>query len=120
MIKIKKPKITKIKYKLIALGGYSLFLLVFRLFNLPCFYLEFFNMPCPGCGMTRAFDAAMHLDIIGAFSHHLMFWSVPVVFIYLFLDMPVISKKADRIILISIGIGFLINWGFAILRHFSL
>lgn len=118
MIKFKKPRISKLKHKLIAAGGVSLFLLVFRLLKLPCFYLEYLGFPCPGCGMTRAVDAALHFDIAGAFSHHMMFWSVPVIIVYLFLDSPVISKKADRIILISIGIGFLINWIFALLDHF--
>ena len=33
--------------------------------------------PCPGCGMTRAWLAALHLDLAGAFRLHPLFWMAP-------------------------------------------
>ena len=36
------------------------------------------GLPCPGCGMTRAFFCLLHLDIKSAFYYHPLFWFVPV------------------------------------------
>ena len=35
------------------------------------------GIPCPGCGLTRAYWAVLHLDFAAAFSYHPLFWLVP-------------------------------------------
>lgn len=37
------------------------------------------GIPCPGCGMTRAWLAVLHLDVAGAFSWHPLFWALPLI-----------------------------------------
>jgi hypothetical protein len=50
-----------------------------------CIFKHTFGVPCPGCGMTRAFIHFFHLDLKGAFYYHPLFFLVPIIFgIYLF------------------------------------
>ncbi|WP_086329406.1 DUF2752 domain-containing protein [Candidatus Enterococcus mansonii] len=50
-----------------------------------CIFKHTFGVPCPGCGMTRAFIHLFHLDFKEAFYYHPLFWLVPIVFgIFLF------------------------------------
>ncbi len=35
------------------------------------------GIPCPGCGLTRAYWAVLHLDFAAAFSYHPLFWLIP-------------------------------------------
>lgn len=47
----------------------------------------FTGISCPGCGMTRAWIALLHLDIAQAFSFHPLFFTVPfIIFSFLFDD----------------------------------
>lgn len=46
------------------------------LFLYKCPYAYLFGISCPGCGMTRAFIALVHLDLRGAFHYHPLFWLV--------------------------------------------
>ncbi len=41
-----------------------------------------FGVPCPGCGMTRAFQCALRLDFAGAFYYHPLFFIVPPAVLY--------------------------------------
>ena len=43
------------------------------LFLYKCPYSYLFGICCPGCGMTRAFWALLHLDLQGAFHYHPLF-----------------------------------------------
>lgn len=38
------------------------------------------GISCPGCGMTRAWVAALHLRFGLAMAYHPLFWSVPLIF----------------------------------------
>ena len=44
----------------------------------PCLFKIVTGLPCPGCGLTRAFSAVMHGDMKSAFFFHPLFWLVPV------------------------------------------
>lgn len=35
------------------------------------------GIPCPTCGMTRAYAALLHGDLLGAFKMHPLWWTVP-------------------------------------------
>lgn len=104
-------KIKHLKHKLLGTGIYVLCIIISWIVDIPCLYREYFGFVCPGCGMTRALFSALQLDFVSAFNYHPMFWSVPVVFLFLYLDGGVFkNKKANHIILGLIGVGFLINW----------
>lgn len=75
-----------------------------------CMWKYFLNIPCPGCGMTRAYIALLKGDIASAFGFHSMFWSVPVVLVYFFFGNKLLLKPVHKIILSLIAIGFLVNW----------
>jgi hypothetical protein len=50
-----------------------------------CIFKHTLGIPCPGCGMTRAFIHLFHLDIEGALYYHPLFFLVPIIFgIFLF------------------------------------
>ncbi len=105
-MKIKEPK-----NKLIFTAVYIGFLIIFWAFKLPCIYDYFFGIPCPGCGMSHAYFSLLKLDFAAAFSYHPMFWSVPILYLYLWFDGRLIGKKRlDYSVLILIAIGFIANW----------
>ena len=77
----------------------SLFILILLsllgLYRCPFRYI--FGIPCPLCGMTRAFISLLKLDISKAFYYH-VFWPVIVVlfilyFIFLFKNIKINKKK---------------------------
>lgn len=48
-----------------------------------CLVQSVLHLPCPTCGMTSAWRAALGLDLRAAFALHPMFWSIPVLLAYL-------------------------------------
>ena len=44
-----------------------------------CILRNIVGLPCPTCGMTRAYYALLGGDLHTAFSYHPLFWSVPVI-----------------------------------------
>ncbi len=80
-------------------------------YNISCLFVKYLGFVCPGCGMTRALLAAVSLDFRAAFFYHPMFWSLPILYLYFLSDKGLFNNKLlDRILLIGIGAGFLINW----------
>ncbi|MGN1042971.1 MAG: DUF2752 domain-containing protein [Christensenellales bacterium] len=59
------------------------------------FYL-LFGIPCPGCGMTRAYLALFHGDIALAFSMHPLFWVVPFALILGAYSVVVYKKSSKK------------------------
>ena len=108
-------KIKEIKNKMLLTGIYVGIVLAFWALQIPCIFKQFLGIECMGCGMTRAVISAVTLDFGAAFSYHPMFWSLPILYLYFLFDGTVLGKKAlDRMVLIGIGIGFLVNWIFKI------
>lgn len=104
-------RITHWKEKLLLTIAYALVIFLLWLFQIPCIYQYLFSIPCPGCGMTRAMLAALRLDFPSAFRYHPMFWSIPVLYLYLLLDGGLFRIRwLDRAFLLTISAGFLINW----------
>jgi len=60
----------------VLLGSYMLIMNL--LTGTSCAFKSFIGVPCPGCGLTRAYMSLFRLDIRGAFVWHPMFWAVPV------------------------------------------
>ncbi len=104
-------RITQWKTKLAVSVAYLGLVALFYTFGLSCIFQSIFGISCPGCGMTRALLAALHLDFKAAFSLHPMFWSVPLLYLYFWLDDGIFPGKMwDRILLCVIGAGFVVNW----------
>lgn len=106
---MQKPK--KLGLKLTAtlmLIGYTVIML---LTPFACPIKSITGISCLGCGLTRAFLSAFRLDFVSAFSHHFMFWSVPLLFVCFLLDGKLFkSKKINIVFYILILAGFIINW----------
>lgn len=51
--------------------------LVFLVLEPGCPVRRLTGVPCPGCGMSRAWLAVLRLDLTGAVSYHPMFWALP-------------------------------------------
>ena len=80
-------------------------------FEIPCPVMALFDIPCPGCGMTRALKCLLRGDIAGSFAMNPMLWSIPVLLVYYLKDGQLFSRKwANNGLLILIGAGFLANW----------
>lgn len=97
------------------LTKYSLYIIpIVIIFNFyKCPIKLFFNIDCPGCGMTRAYIMLLKLDMISAFRYHQLFPLPIIVMIYqLFHEQLNIGKRNEMICMILILITFLIRWLF--------
>ncbi len=91
---------SKLLDKLLLIGLCVLFLILWYILEFPCLVRYFTGLICPACGMTRAWLAAIQLNLAEAFSFHPMFWSVPVLVFYFIYDGHLFpNKKLNRIIL---------------------
>lgn len=110
---MQKPFIRQWRQKLLLSVVYALLLAVFALLHLPCVFQFLFHVPCPGCGMTRAWLSALSGDFVQAFSFHGMFWSMPLLYAYFIFDGRLFKHRTvDAVILVGIAAGFLVNWLF--------
>lgn len=76
-----------------------------------CVFLKYFNVICPGCGMTRAIKAVMEFKFKDAFLYHPMVYSLPLIFVYIIKNGKVIKNNfINNSVLVFIGLGFLINY----------
>ena len=83
-------------------------LLLWIWLNLPCLFRTVTGLPCPGCGMSRAWMSVAHLDFSVAVSYHPMFWSVPVFWVFMMYDLQLLKSRRVNAMLIGVLIvGFL-------------
>lgn len=40
------------------------------------------GIPCPGCGLSRAWLSFLHLDVVQAFRYHPLFWGIPLLLVF--------------------------------------
>lgn len=93
---------------------------VMNIFQIPCVFKTFFGIPCPGCGMSHAVIAALHLDFQEAFREHAMFWSMPLVFAIIFFNGEIFPRKwMNLTLIIGIGVGFLANYIWHLILFFA-
>ena len=66
-------------------AGVLVFLLVANTpVSIPCLFLWATGIPCPACGMTRAFISLAHFNLRQSFAYHPLFFLVPFLpFLYL-------------------------------------
>ena len=67
-----------------------------------CIFYNYTSIPCPACGMTRAFKTLLSFDIMKAFWYHPLF---PLVILF-----PYIYVKMDKRLIYIIGILFIVTW----------
>lgn len=78
---------------------YAGFLLLARLWHLPCVFQRLFGVPCPGCGMTRAWLSVFRGQLTAAFAHHPLFRTVPLLYGYLLADGLLFRRvRVDRVL----------------------
>ncbi len=104
-------KITNASIKLVSFAAFAAVALVMYYFNIGCLFKNVFGIDCITCGLTRAWLAFFRLDFKAAFIFHPMFWSVPVLAVYLLLDGKVFKNRIINAALpIGILVGFLIAY----------
>ena len=84
VVAVKKPE--KLGWKLAGLAVFLLLLLIWYWWEIPCIPRLLTGIPCPTCGLTRAWLCVLQLDLGGAFSQYPMFWAIPVLGLYLLFD----------------------------------
>ena len=74
-----------------------------------CFFKNTFDIICPSCGITHAWQAVFCGNLKSAIRLHPMFWFPPLALFYCCLKKPIISKQVDLWILGSLlGIYFIV------------
>ena len=104
-------KISNIKDKIISLASIVAIVVIMYCFEIPCLFKFAFDIPCPGCGMTRAYLSLIKLDFIAALNFHPMFWSIPLLgLLYLFDGKLFKSQWLNYLIIAAIFAGFILCW----------
>lgn len=85
----------------LALGG-----------DVPCYFKATLGIPCPGCGLTRAFLSLLEGDPASAFFYHPLFFMAPLVAIVVIFKDVASIKKLYRSQLFWWGLValFLVQW----------
>lgn len=87
-----------------CIGALFIAWLALYLLDIGCIFRLMTGIPCPGCGMTRAWLAALRLDFVVAFAYHPLFWVVPIAFVLAFVREEVASSKLKRGIDIAVTV----------------
>ena len=61
----------------LALAAATLCYLLFGILGVGCLWWRTAGLPCPSCGMSRAWLCALSADLSGAFFWHPLFWTIP-------------------------------------------
>lgn len=93
------------------LGLCAALVAVFALSGIGCPFYRIFGIPCPGCGMTRAFLACLRLDFAAAWRYHPMVFSLPYLLALFGKDGAVFPEKRwNAGILALVCLGFLAQY----------
>ncbi len=76
-------------------------------YGITCVFLKLLNIPCPGCGMTRALLSLLRLDFWGAIKYNVVIFFMPYIFMYIFFDF---KKKIHTVLLSAVAILAIVNW----------
>lgn len=101
--------VKKYKWELLGTALCAAVLAAFYLLHPRCVVEELTGVPCPSCGMTRAWLNALHGRFARAFYFHPLFWSVPGVYLFLFFRNK-FSPRAMTVIALCIVGAFVAVW----------
>ncbi len=73
------------------------------------------GISCPGCGLTRAWLAFLHLDIKGAFYYHPLFFLVPFI-IVLVICKDRVNKRVYNILMCLMIMAYVIIYAIRLLQ----
>lgn len=111
-------KIKDLKRKLLFTAGYFAIVALLVFLGRKCIFITLFDIPCPGCGMTRAYLSLFSFDFASAFRYHGMFWSMPVVYLYFLTDGKLFKNSfINKAAAILIAVGFLFVWVIKLLQN---
>jgi uncharacterized membrane protein len=111
-----------------AIGVWVFVAILYTPLRIPCIWHTITGIPCPGCGLTRAFISASRLDFVGAMQENILFLPILVIMIAYFVGALIeifLNKRAINWInsilnqkwMIAIGIILLlISWYLNIMR----
>ena len=86
-------------------------IIVYILLDVECLFISIFDRPCLGCGMTRAWISLLEGDFYQAYEYHKAFWTVPIIFIYIFKGKLLFKRHFWDIMLLVLLIAmFIINY----------
>ena len=99
------------KDKFIAVLIFAAVVAVMYVLKTPCAVEAVIGVPCPSCGMTRAWISVLRLDLVSAFRYHSLFWTVPLIFAFFWFDGEIFSKKWLNIaVMVGIAVLFAARW----------
>lgn len=102
--RVNKGAAELIRRALSCIGVLFVAWLALYLLDIGCVFRLMTGIPCPGCGMTRAWLAALRLDFAAAIAYHPLFWSVPIAFVLAFVREETTTGKVKRGIDIAIAV----------------
>ena len=115
---VRKP--TRLGLKLLLFGLFAAVLALWYWLKLPCVIRYFTGIPCPGCGMSRAWLQVFRLDLAQAVHYHPMFWIVPILAVYILYDgKPIRNSKVNSILLILLLSGFFLCYIFRLISFLN-
>lgn len=115
--KADKRKINIKRILLVALKVIAFVVLMLLFYHCPLMY--FFNIPCPGCGMTRAYLSLLRFDFAAAYEYHSLFPIPAIVFAYYLIRKRLrLNDKLETGILIFLISLFFIRWIFILCELF--
>lgn len=105
------------KYILVLILGFAIILD----FNIKCIIRTLIGIPCPGCGMTRAWIEAINFNFYEAFKFHPLFLLAPILIILIIIRGKESTDKYTKYIdisIVAIIILFLGVYVFRMYRYF--
>lgn len=94
-------------FRTLILGTIALVLLVLVLLDTHCVFKKLTDLPCPTCGMSRAWLSAFRLDLAAAFRYHPMFWGLPVLgLLYVLEGFPFPGERCTKVLYVLMLLGF--------------
>ena len=93
---------------------------LFVAFVYKCPFQYLFRIPCPGCGITRAYLSLLRLDFRAAFEYHPLFFAVAPMVLYVAHRNVLkrrLSGKTETIILIVILVLFIAVYIYRLLNN---
>jgi hypothetical protein len=100
------------------LGVLLLLLALTLLIIYGCPFYELFGIPCPCCGVTRAWLAFLRGDITLAFQYHALFLVIPPMGI-LYLSNALLLDKGNRIATVILSSAGCLIFLYAVMRWFG-